>query len=679
MRATPPTDTAALVVECRIGDVASRVMEAHARGDTLFVSLAALLALAGRDSAGAAGERSLAAASRLLHADVSFDPAALVVQFADSGTLPVSRRAARSRARSLLHARDVAAQLAAVPAHLARMPSAVAIDYAVQRDGTLTLDATSRAFSGALRASLARDAGSAHVALSWMRVPPGPGGMRVRVGALDELAGGAGILVTNVPVQREDTLSLASLMLPAAPGTEVELFDDGVLVAADSVGASGTMRLRRVHRHGVHGERLVTHDPSGGEHEVRWIESAPDVLLPRGVLRYAMAAGRCVSRSCATGGASVAYAPSDRVTAGMLLGPSASVAGRARPVLQTTLDARIGSSSALSLRADRGAGVAAELRIDRQEGRALAVRSAPAGATAASPLLPAQLAFAHRLTTVVGSWALPRRGALDIGGGFARSAGAIASAASVPTPFGIVQGSASVARDGRAPLCGGWGAGALIRGAWLPRVLTRLRAALFRLRADRRAVACGGSSRSVVVAVPTSATSALELSASWDGVRRARRPALALVLRRRIGSLMTAHAELTAADGSRSTRSGVAGSVILDGLRRSISLALDPTGASATIEGVVYADDNVNGRRDAGEAALAGAVVRSDDASGVSDERGVFVLSGLVPDRVARLSVDSLSVEDAGCVPGAPVSVMLSVRGIVRVDVAVQRDHVGAP
>jgi len=207
-------------------------------------------------------------------------------------------------------------------------------------------------------------------------------------------------------------------------------------------------------------------------------------------------------------------------------------------------------------------------------------------------------------------------------------------------------------------------------------VIRRLRSALIRLREERRVSPCRATTRSVVVALPTGATSALELSASWE---RARRPVLSVALRRRIGGFLTAHAELTGDERSYAARSDVAGTVVLDALRRSVSFAVDPSASGATVEGIVYVDGDANGRRDVGEEVIPGVVVRSGDASAVSDARGIYVLAGLPSDRLARLSVDSVSVEDAGVVPAAPTSVVLTPRAVVHVDIALRRREPGAP
>jgi outer membrane usher protein FimD/PapC len=104
-----------------------------------------------------------------------------------------------------------------------------------------------------------------------------------------------------------------------------------------------------------------------------------------------------------------------------------------------------------------------------------------------------------------------------------------------------------------------------------------------------------------------------------------------------------------------------------------VSFAADPAGATTAVHGVVFGDDNANGRRDVGERVIGGAVVRVGEASAVSDERGVFIVSGLASDRMVRLVVDSASVEDEGYVPGDVMSVLLVSRAIARVDIPLRR------
>lgn len=680
--------TAAVVVECRIGDVASRVIEAQARGDTLMLPVAPLLALAGLDSTSVTGARPLAAVSTLLHADVSFDAGTLVVQFADSGTLPVSRRAVRARMRTLLRERERDdTQLPPVLARVPRTPSALVAGYSVQRDGALAIDAASRAFGGTLEGSAARPAsGRVRATLGWSRVPaPSGRGSRVRIGTLDELAGTPGILLTNAPLLRADTFRVASLVRVVAPGTELALFDDGVLVAADSAGEAGLSRLRVPYRYGTHLMQLVAYDPSGGERKAQWVVSAQDALLPARAFRYTLAAGPCAGTSCPRVAARVAYAPTDGVTVGTGLAPPLGGAGREPLALSVALDARVGESAALSLRRGGFDHGTAEFRVDRGVGRALVLRSDAAAAPIRSSLLPFRPGVARRVTSAVGSWAVPGGGSFDLAGAFTRSAVALGSAATLRAGAGLVQASVAFAGARGARPCAEWSAGALVRGASLATVFAPLRSALLRsallrMRVERYGAACGASSASTVFLVlPTAPLSALQLSASWDGARGLRHPVLALALRRRIGSSVIADAELTGGDGARGARSGITGSVVLDGLRRSVSLTADASGASAGVHGIVYTDANANGRHDPGEVPVAGALVRSGEVSAVTDARGVFALSRLPPDRLARLSVDSLSVEDAGLVPAGAVGVVVMARTTVRVDLALRRSGPAVP
>lgn len=672
---TPAHAPDTLVVECRIGDVAARVLEARMVGDTIFLPTARVLALAGLDSAAAPGDRSLQSISTLLHAEVSFDSSALVVQVADSGTLPVSRRAARSRMRERLHDRVLASSTVAVVARVPAAPSALTMSYSAQRDGAFAVDAVSRTFGGALDGALVHAPRAAmRATLAWTGIPDATGGgMRIRLGAIDELEGAAGVLLTNVPLIRDDTLRVLPLTALAAPGTELELLEDDELVAADSVSDASPSLLLHPQRYGTHVVRLVSHDANGIEHESRWIESTPDALLPRGTFRYSAAVGRCTWRACSTFAARAALAPTDRITLSLGMTPArASPGAHELPTtLHAALDVRIAEASVLSVRREGTEPPATELRVERGAGRSFALRTGAANDSPASALAPSLLNTGHRIASASGSWLLPAHAALDAAAALSRSTVASAMTTSIPLRVGVMQGSILTSRDGTGT-CLGWTFGALVHGAWIFRAIGRVRSALLRLREERRVLPCGAATHSVLVALPTGATSALELSASWE---RARRPVLSVALRRRIGSILTAHAELTGDDRSYAARSDVAGTIVLDALRRSISLSVDPGASTATVEGFVYVDENANGRRDAGEAVVPDAAVRSGDASAVSDTRGIFVLPNLAADRLARLSVDSLSVEDAGVVPIAPVSVVLTPRTVVRVDVALRRQE----
>lgn len=671
---TPRSATDTVVVECRIGDIAARVLEGRMHGDTLLLPAARVLSLAGLDSSGASGDQSLESISTLLHADVTFDSSTLVVQLADSGTLPVSRRAARTRMRALLHDRALASRTVAVPARLPSAPSALTMSYSAQRDGAFALDAVSRTYGGVLEGAVVHPPGGAmHERLAWAQLPDeAHGGTRIRLGALDELGGATGILVTNIPLVRAESLRASAVTTVAPAGTELELFEDDELVAADSVADASMSRLLHPQRYGTHVVRLVTHDANGIEHESRWIESTPDALLSHGTFHYAAAAGRCTSRDCSSFMASVAYAPADRLTFTLATTPTRTSAARDAPRpfdLHAALDARVGEAAVLSVRRQGTEAPSAELRIEHGLGRSFVFRTGAPGSSSVAALVPPFMNTGHRLSSASGSWLLPGHTVLDAAAARSHGTLAVAMNASVPLQVGVVQGSVAALRDGDGA-CVGWTFGALVNGTWMARAIRRLRSALLRLREERRVSPCGATARSVVVALPTGATSALELSASWE---RARRPVLSVALRRHLGGILTAHAELTGDERSYAARSDVAGVVVLDALRRSISFAVDPSASGATVEGIVYVDDDANGRRDVGEEVIPGAVVRSGDASGVSDARGIYVLPGVPADRIARLSVDSVSVEDAGVVPAAQVSVLLTPRAVVHVDIALRR------
>lgn len=670
-------DTSTVVVECRLGEIASRVVEAHLRGDTIFVPADSLLALAGVQSNRALGEQPLDSAAALLHADVVFDPSTLVVQIADSGTLPVSRAVARARARAQLGDRTQVGEQASVVARTALAPSALTLDYQIARDGALALHGTSRMLGGALDAAVARQgAAGMRTTLSWASVPSATdGGVRIRVGALDDLAGGVGLLLTNAPLREADTVGTSLLARGLPAGSELELFDDGVLVAADSIGATPASQVQLARRRGTHVMRLVTYDSTGRSHEARWVAFTPDALLRRGALEYSLAAGLCRRRSCVgriARAASIAYAPTDQLTLSAQSMPRVRDGRDVARTVRFALDASVGSAGSLSLRRSTAGGASALLRIQHDAGRELTLRTDAPGTPATSPILPAGVGIGHRVNSGDVLWALPRRIALDVAGALGGSAGALAAATSMPMPAGVLQATATLARAAGSGVCASSSVGAIVYGTALPRHLAVFRPALLRMRAAPRLSRCAdGSSRDLLLVLPTAWLSALQLSASWR--RGARAPALMLGLRREIGTAMRARAELARGEGAGVITSDVAGSIVVDGLRRGVTFAAEPGVGHAGVHGTVYVDENGNGMRDDGEPPVTGAVVRSGDASAVSDERGVFVLSKLAPDRAVRLSVDSISVEDLELDPGVPQRVVLTAGTVVRVDVPLLR------
>lgn len=79
--------------------------------------------------------------------------------------------------------------------------------------------------------------------------------------------------------------------------------------------------------------------------------------------------------------------------------------------------------------------------------------------------------------------------------------------------------------------------------------------------------------------------------------------------------------------------------------------------AVRTIAGDVFLDRNGNGKKDAGEPAVAGAVVRFDGRSGPSDETGAFLLRS-VPAMTGNVTVDPATLP-AGMKPGTPIELTI--------------------
>lgn len=671
---------APLVVEVRIGDVASTVLEARVRNGTVLLPGRSVLALAGLDSAEVAGSRSLADVAVLLHAAITFDTTALLVQVADSGTLPVSRRAARARARARLAAADAGAASPVRPASDQRLPSAVDLSYAAQRGGAVSVDASLRLSGGVAELTTSRVPGRGmRSEVSWTSLPLLTlDGARVRIGSIDELDGGSGMLLTNAPIERTDTLRFGSLGLRLPPGTELELFDDGVLVGADSVRTDERLRLGHAERRGVHEMRLVTYDSAGRARVTRWTEYLPEAFLRAGELRYAIAARACLRLACALPVAQLSYAPVDRLTIAAHVARSDEPTGVPGWTSHASLDARVAASTALSVHVESHGTLAGELRVQRRREESLVVRVERADAAHGAPLasavpIPMTSVAATPLVTASGSWRIGSAATLDMVAGHAGS-GVIAGArASAFGTIGVLRGSAALVDA--AVRCASVSAAALLWGAWLPPVLAALHSAALSVRADHRSVGCGDeSSGALGLLLPALRGSALELSAGWERPRAGRaRVALSLALRRRIAGAVDVHAELVDDRSAQVVRSDVSGALTIDALRRSISFAPGAAGGTSGVHGVVYADDNANDRRDPGERVVAGALIRVGEASGVSDERGLFVVPELPTDRLVRVAVDSLSVEDQGYVPGVPIAVTLVSRALVRVDVPLRR------
>lgn len=647
-------DTALL--ELRIGATIAGLVPAYRLGDIAVVALDDVLSLAGFDAQQSG--RTLVSPRELaghLHADVTLDWSALVLLVADSGTLPVSRRAARSRAREALRARS-APPITAPLARSARIPTALALDYAASRDGGVTLDVGTRAVGGAIDVGIgglgARMPNTMRV--SWESIgsddTPAP---RWRVGTLEELQGRAGVRLTNAALALADSIGVVSLQSTGTPGSEVDVYLDGALVATDTVRADGTVHLRTLERPGAHDVRVVGYAADGSELVLaRRRIVTPDALLPAHAVRYTVAIAPCSGASCAALAGNLAFAPLDGLTI------RAGVQPRSRRGSEGTvsLDMRLADAIVLAARADPATGMHIELYRDRADGTGIALRS-----TAASTGV--------RATSLSGTWRVTpdvftRAEVERVGCAWRSTAGVTLS-----TRVGTFSPSVALVVTSVFPRRARWGIDALLVGGWLPDLTGPLRRALVRVHAG--ITSAGAMERMVTLVFPASPRLSIEASAVWRGDASPHRPVVSLGLRRR---LRAATVRMTAERGGivPMEHEEVSGSVVVDAARRRMTTGADPLAGRAGVHGRVFVDRDGDGRYGPGDEPVVGVALRIGGTAALTDADGGFEAWDLAPYRRVLVEVDSLSIDAERLEPPTAVSVQPTPHALVWIDVPIR-------
>lgn len=647
-------DTALL--EVHIGDVATGMVQAYRFGDSALVPLHDVLALAGfdprRSNAALVAPRELA---DHLHADVTLDWSALVLLVADSGTLPVSRRAARSRARAALRAGSDAPVTAPLT-HTPRIPTALALDYAASRDGGLTLDAGMRADAGAIDVGIgglgARMRNTMRVSWESIRRDDAPA-LRWRVGTVDELQGRAGVRLTNAPLLLPDSTGVLMLRAAGMPGADVDVYLDGALVATDTVRADGSVRLHALERPGAHEVRIVSYQADGSDLVLaRRRIVTPDALLPPRAVRYTVAVAPCSGARCVAVAASVAFAPLDGITIGAGFHPRS----RRGQEGMLSLDMRLADAIIVSARADPATGTRIELYRDRADGTGIAVRSAGAPSRA-------------RVTSVSGTWRVASNVFTRAEVERASSAWRGTASTTVATRFGTLMPLATLMAAGGSPPRLRWGIDALLVGGWLPDVTGPLRRSL--VRAHGGLDATGAMERTVTLVLPVAPRLSIETSAAWRGDASLRHAVVSLGVRRRLSAAMVR---------MRADRGGivstddeeVSGSVVVDAARRRVSAGADPLAGRAGVHGRVFIDRDGDGRYDAGDEPVAGVAIRVGGTAALTDADGGFEAWDLAPYRRVVVELDPLSIDAERLDPPLGVSVQPTPRALMWIDVPIR-------
>ena len=255
----------------------------------------------------------------------------LRVTLRDAGGLPIARRLQREHARNALLRRDDGHEPDLTLGPRRNRWDGLVMDYSwlLPSDEPFAgsqyrMGLGTNAFGGslALTAESEGRAGEGRVRVrgSWSGVwQDDPWLKQLRVG--DGFATGPrfrglrGVSVTNSPFLRSSLLGSIVYDGRLDPGWQVEAYQQGRLVAFDSVGTTGMYGVELPVQYGENPVDLVAYGPFGEERHFNRTYRMSRSLLPKGRWEYGAAAGACAGLACeGTLNADIRYGATERLT-----------------------------------------------------------------------------------------------------------------------------------------------------------------------------------------------------------------------------------------------------------------------------------------------------------------------------------------------------------------------------
>lgn len=651
-----------VLLEARIGSVASAILLVRRSGDDVLLPRAALLALAGLATPSSPDSTDrfipLDSARALLRERMEVDWEALVLTISDSHGLPVSRRAARAARRAALWDADSSICLG-VRAPMA--PRTILLDYSIAGapGSARGLDGALRVGSGALGGSLgATWSPRTAVAVSWLRPIDSRFVRQLRVGDVQAAPITAplrdAVILGNAPPVRDLGFGTQEITGTASPGTDVEILSRGELVAWTTTDAHGRYRVDVPLTYGANSVSVVARDSAGEDVrlEHRDILVTPD-MLPAHSLEYTLADGRCASARCRHASiAEVRLALSNRLT---ISTTGAMMHDSAGPMTRSELRvvSRVRDAIVLSTRATSDGPVTVNV---------IAGASPNAMSGATLRWRPARDTQAAHRGALSGSGALDwlpfatPRVAVHMSGAFAESAALWRARASITLagagfrmePFVHAVGDGAVHSTSLVP-------GVAVAGFGGRHVPGALHA---RIDHEQRVLATSVFAHGI----------ALDASVTWRSATP--RPTLRLSVARRTAAGRYATTMLRDADAPPMTMHTFDGSLIADLAHARVS-SVSHTGAGA-LRGHVFVDVNHNGVFDPGEPTVADAALTIGGIHVETDARGEYTVWGLAPFTPLVLRIESLPAPYAQ--RDRPFRVELLPDAVATLDVAVARE-----
>jgi hypothetical protein len=661
-----------VILEIRIGVVASATMSARRRGDSALLPVAGVLALAGvRPTSGLGDYMSSDSLSALLHATTAVDWDDLTATISDDGTLPVSRRAARAQRRQSLYAQPSApAASAATSRDLPVVSPTVVIDYDVSASSTLRqLDARlgigGDVFGGALdvdlsrapRALIRRSAGS------WQRDWPDRSWFRhLAIGRIRPTRGPAiatGILIsteTSVRGREVDPVSVAGAL---GPGWEIEAYRDGVLIYAGLANSFGAFAVAMPAYHGSNSFIIAAHGPFEEQRTISRYVSIGDELLPARTGALDASIGRCELGACDFGAnVSARYAPTTRLTAGAGV-TATSITRRLQFLPSTLLAARLGDDLNAVARYSRS-DASAEVRYSPSPsfdliasyGSHLLGEQSVTGVLRQSGAILNGVWRPQSNRAISGTLAVLGRG---LAGEQRLCVGSFLSIASLYLrPFASLE-----RRAANGPVVPGYG---WVAESLVPFLLpdgTRIRGTI--------AGATSGD-RSLALTIPITRVGRIEVNAQWVTAVRVPQVTMTMSIDTRTARYQ---ARSVTSSATSSLRHALSGSLMLSaqshpGSRRVLFVSEQMRGRGE-IAGTVFLDANTNGTRDPTEQSLSGVTILAGASAVETDSAGDYHLRDTPPFSPIVLSLDPLTLPSSGMLSQS-VRVVPLPNGVTRVD-----------
>ena len=159
-----------------------------------------------------------------------------------------------------------------------------------------------------------------------------------------------------------------------------------------------------------------------------------------------------------------------------------------------------------------------------------------------------------------------------------------------------------------------------------------------------------------------------EIGVSYEAQAKRTRARLSHI--RRFDALAAAASLEAASDGSIAV--GLNLNFSLDGSRRGLRPVRDPLASVGQVEARIFRDDNMNGRRDVGEAVEEGAMLTASTALALhaSGKNGIASASGLTAFRPVAIGIDASSLSDPSLAPRHALQVVVPRPGVTaRLDI----------